>query len=121
MPSTKRSQFTPTLGRRLRERRRTIEADARARDSEVDASLEDGVAAGITVDANPCRGGVLPRAPGGLLGSGHDKGSSHRLVRSLDTSHTGVSIVRSMSYQRWVEPTLLATSTAPAQLLLYST
>ena len=36
----------------------TIVAGAVAVDVEVDAGLEDGVAAGVTVDANPGRGGV---------------------------------------------------------------
>lgn len=51
-----------------------VEGDAAAAGVEVDAGLEDGGRAGVSVDADPGGGGVLldAAAAGGNLGSGHD-------------------------------------------------
>ena len=61
----------------------TIVAGAVAVDVEVDAGLEDGVAAGVAVNADP--GGRVVRAgrAGGLLRGGDDEGAGDGLVGSL--------------------------------------
>ena len=63
--------------------RRTIVADAGAGDGEVDTGLEDGGVAGVTVDANPCGGGVGPRAARRLARGGDREGTRHGGVGGL--------------------------------------
>ena len=73
---------------------RTIVAHARAGDGEVDTGLEDGGAAGVTVNAHPSGRGVRSRATGRLLGGRDREGCSDSLVCSLGESDT-VSSIRS--------------------------
>lgn len=95
----------------------TIVADARSGDGEVDTGLEDGGAAGVTVNAHPSGRGVRSRATGRLLGGRDREGCSDSLVCSLGESDT-VSSTRSSYSGNRALLTLLATRTAPAQLLL---
>jgi hypothetical protein len=63
--------------------RLTIVRDRTAADGEVETSLEDGVLAAVTVDANPSGGGVGARRARGLLGGRNREGSRHGLVGAL--------------------------------------
>ena len=68
---------------------RTIVGDGAAVDAEVDASLEDGAAASVTVDAHPRRRGVRGVASGACRGRRDGERARHgreRVLRSLHVS-----------------------------------
>ncbi len=69
--------------REVERAKRTIVADTRPGDGEVNTGLEDGVATGITVDTDPGGRGVRARAAGWLLGGGDREGTRDGLVGSL--------------------------------------
>ena len=98
----------------------TIVAGAVAVDVEVDAGLEDGVAAGVAVDTDPRGRGVRTGAAGGLLRGRDGEGAGHGLVGSLMRDKSW-QISGPLLPKRGRQHTVLATRTAPAQLLLYST
>ena len=70
-------------------------ADATTVDGEVDARLEDCVAAGGIVDSDPGRRRVPAGPVGRLLGIRNDEGPRHGLVDSLQTINNSGSATSS--------------------------